>query len=250
MARRSILLIVALIIALLGTGLIVMYVRGIDARATEGQVLVEVLVASDTVEGGEAVSAAMDAGKFEVAKVRREDLVPGALSSATTIQDLVALSTVFPGEQIIGSRFGTIGQTENLVIPEGRVAISVDFTDPERVAGFVNPGSEVSVFWSGTPVTITDARQEPQTKLLLPRVQVIGVGTTSIASKTTTVDGEQVIEQVPSTILTLALTQKEAEKVIYANLNGDLAVALLTEDSQVKMGQPVKSKDIVATAGN
>ena len=40
MARRSVLLAVAIVTALVGTLLIVMYVQGIDSRATEGQELV------------------------------------------------------------------------------------------------------------------------------------------------------------------------------------------------------------------
>lgn len=244
MARRSVLLIVALALALVGTLAIVMYVRGIDARATAGQDLVEVLVATDTISPGETVAAAMDAGKFEKAQIRLEDVVTGALGSTTTIQDLVALSTVYPSEQIIASRFGTIGETENLVIPDKKMAISVELTDPERVAGFVNPGSEVAIFLSGELLGADGQSAPTKTQILLPRVQVIGVGTTSVNSRTTTVDGAQVTEQVPSTILTLALTQAEAQKVIYANRNGDITFALLTADSEAKNGPGVEAKDL------
>ena len=37
MARRSILLCVAFVIAALGTAMVILYVQGIEARATEGQ---------------------------------------------------------------------------------------------------------------------------------------------------------------------------------------------------------------------
>ena len=40
MARRSILLCVAFVIAALGTAMVILYVQGIEARATEGQALV------------------------------------------------------------------------------------------------------------------------------------------------------------------------------------------------------------------
>ena len=56
MARRSMLLIVAVLIAALGTAMIVLYVRGIDDRATQGQELVEVLTATAMIEAGETVS--------------------------------------------------------------------------------------------------------------------------------------------------------------------------------------------------
>ena len=148
MARRSMLLIAAVLIAALGTAMIVLYVQGIDDRATEGQELVEVLTATAVIEAGETVSAAQEAGKFEAKQVRRDDMVAGALDSTESIADLVALGTVYPGEQIISDRFGTFGSVENLVIPDDKMAISVELTDFERVAGFVNPGSEVAIFGS------------------------------------------------------------------------------------------------------
>ena len=104
MARRSVLLSVAIVIALLGTALIVLYVQGIDKRATEGQELVEVLAATDTIDAGESVAAAMEAGKFEKRQVRRDDMVEGALSSTGSISDLVALSTIYAGEQVIAAQ--------------------------------------------------------------------------------------------------------------------------------------------------
>ena len=75
MARRSVLLMVAVLIALVGTALIVLYVQGIDQRATEGQELVEVLTATEHLDTGETVAAAQEAGKFEKKQVRRDDMV-------------------------------------------------------------------------------------------------------------------------------------------------------------------------------
>ncbi|QBX54081.1 Flp pilus assembly protein CpaB [Nocardioides seonyuensis] len=240
MARRSVLLLVAVLIALLGTAMIVMYVQGIDDRATEGQELVEVLTATEVIDTGETVSAAQEAGKFEKSEVRRDDMVDGALSSTSSISDLVALGTIYPGEQLIAKKFGNLGDAQNLVIPDGLIAVSVELTDWERVAGFVNPGSEVAVFvTAANPVRITPAGDEIKlagvTRIVLPRSQVIGVGTTSVTSRTvTTGDGDEVTEEVPKTILTLAVTQNEAEKLIHSDRVADLTFALLTEDSKTK----------------
>lgn len=241
MARRSVLLIAALLIALVGTALIVLYVQGIDKRATEGQELVKVLVATDTIEVGEMVSDAQEAGKIESKEVRRDDLVAGAVDSTGKISDLVALGTIYPGEQLIGTKFGTLGAAEGgLVIKDNRMAVAVELTDFERVAGFVNPGNEVAVF-----ATTADAKRigpdgneislGAVTRIVLTRVPVIGVGTTSLTSKTTTTEeGEQVMEEVPRTILTLGVTQREAEKLIHADRLTDLTFALLTDDTVVK----------------
>lgn len=237
MARRSVLLLVAVLIALIGTTLIVLYVQGIDKRATEGQELVKVLVATEAIESGESVSDAQGAGKFDEKEVRRDDVVDGALSSTGSIADLVATSPIYPGEQLIAKKFGTLGDTESLVIPDDKMAVSVELTDWERVAGFVNPGNEVAVF--GTSLaTVRIGADGKETKLgdwtriVLPRVQVVGVGTTSVTSRTTrSDDGEQVTEEVPKTILTIALSQEEAEKLIHADRTTELTFALLTDDT-------------------
>lgn len=250
MARRSILLLVAVVIAALGTAMIVIYVQGIDARAAEGQELVEVLAATDVIEAGESVSDAQAAGKFERVEVRREDMVDGALSSISSIEDKVSVGTIFPQEQIIGQKFGEPGSAANLVIPDDKLAISVELTDPARVAGFVNPGSDVAIFVSADPVLMkpdgSEQKLAPYTRLLLPKVQVIGVGTTSMTSKTTTTeDGEQTTEQVPRTILTIAVDQEQAEKVIYAGRNGELSFALLSDKSKVVDNEGITADDIM-----
>jgi pilus assembly protein CpaB len=250
MARRSVLLTVALLIALVGTALIVLYVQGIDKRATAGQELVEVLTATDTIDAGESVSAAMEAGKFEKRQVRRDDMVDGALSSTGSISDLVSLGTIYAGEQVIAPKFGTLGDTEGLIIPDDKVAISVELSDPARVAGFVNPGSDVAIFISADPIKkMPDGSEEtlpPYTRLLLPEVQVIGVGTSSISSKTTTTDeGAQIVEEVPRAILTLAVDQKQAEKIIYAARNAEISFALLSDKSKVSDGAGVTATDLM-----
>jgi pilus assembly protein CpaB len=242
MARRSVLLLVAVLIALAGTAMIVLYVQGIDARATKDQELVEVLVAAETIDTGETVSDAQEAGKIEKAEVRRADLVDGGLSSTSSISDLVAIGTIYPGEQLIARKFGSLGDTESLVIPDGKMAVSVELTDFERVAGFVNPGNEVAVFATALePVAILPENKEQKlgsiTRIVLTRVPVLGVGTTSVSSRTTQdEDGATATEEVARTILTIAVTQDEAEKLIQADRVTELNFALLTDESKVENG--------------
>jgi pilus assembly protein CpaB len=253
MARRSILLLVAALIAAIGTAMIFIYVQGIDARAAEGQELVEVLTATDVIEAGESVAAAQAAGKFEKTRVVRDDMVEGALTSTTSIEDQVSIGAIFPGEQIISLKFGEPGSEETLTIPDDKLAISVELTDPARVAGFVNPGSDVAIFVSADPKLIKPdgSSQElpPYTRLLLPKVQVIGVGTTTVAARTTTTEsGEQTVEEIPRTILTVAVDQEQAEKVIFGSRNGDLSFALLSDKSQATDNPGVTAIDVIPEA--
>lgn len=249
MARRSILLSVAFAIATLGTAMIILYVQGVDARATEGQQRVEVLTATDVIDAGESVADAQAAGKLEKTEVVRDDMIEGALSSTSSIDDKVALGAIYPGQQIIGQQFGAPGSEDTLTIPDDKLAVSVELTDPARVAGFVNPGSWVAIFASGDPEVYkpdgTTQKLSKYTRILLPKVQVIGVGDTTVTSRTTTEDGKETTEQIPRTILTIAVDQEQAERVIYAARNGDLAFALRTDKSKASSNPGVTASDIM-----
>jgi pilus assembly protein CpaB len=68
-------------------------------------------------------------------------------------------------------------------------------------------------------------------------VTVLNVGSPVPTTATTTDDsGNQTTEQLPRTLLTIAVTQKEAQKVILASKALDLTFGLLTPDSKVKPG--------------
>ena len=250
MARRSILLLVALAVAALGTTMIIVYVQGVDARAAEGQTRTTVLTATEVIEPGELVADAIAEGKFEQREVVRDDVVAGALRSETSISGETALSTIYPGQQVLAAQFGDAGALETLGIPDGRLAVSVELTDPARVAGFVNPGSWVAIFASGDPeMYLPDGstrKLAPYTRMLLPKVQVIGVGDTAVSARTTKGDdGEETTEQIPRTILTIAVNQEQAERVIFAARNGDLAFALRTDNSTTADNRGVTALDIM-----
>jgi pilus assembly protein CpaB len=108
----------------------------------------------------------------------------------------------------------------------------------------VNPGSEVAIFVTTTGATegADSSTAEPvtaKTKILLSRVTVLGVGsTTPVTTTTTAEDGTQQTEQLPRTLLTLAVTQDEAQQVILASKTLEVTFALLTKGSDVKEDLP------------
>lgn len=227
MARKSILATVAVIIAAVGALLVFMYARGADARASADVAQQEVLVASVQVEAGEKVEDAVAAGKFQLAQMPASAVLPGALTSTDEITDQVATATVYAGEQVLSQKFGAPGSASALTTPKGDMALSVQVTDPDRVAGFVSPGSDIAIW-----VTDWDPNK-PETRLLLEKVKVLGVGqTTTMTSTSTDETGASTTEVIPTTILTLAVDQEEAGKAVYGSKHGVLTFTLLTEDSQ------------------
>ncbi len=240
MGRRSMLLLAAMLVAALGTGSVLLYVRGVDDRALRNQDPVQVLVAKSVIHAGTPVSTAQSNGAFVLKTVPRSAVAQGALSSLTGMSDKVAAADIFPNEQILPGKLTSAGAVGSLPIPAGKLAMSVQLGDPQRVAGFVAPGSEVAVFATVTPPATTGGAGAVEiTNLLLARVPVIAVGPTTVRA-----GDDRNKEALPTAILTLAVSQREAAKLVQATQTGQLYFALLTKDSKVGPAPAVDSRNL------
>jgi pilus assembly protein CpaB len=233
-------MVVAAVVAALGVTLVFLYAQNADSRAEERFETVEVLVATQQILPGEAVDVLLTTGKISLQDVTVSSRVPGATDQGAVFKGQVALTTIYPGEQLLPAKFGLateVESTSSLPIPDGLQAISVDLGDPQRVAGFVNPGAEVAVYWYGV---------DPQTgrsvaRILHPRALVLGTGSTTQVATTTTTDptGAETVEQLPRTLLTFAFSQRDVERTIFAQRNGELVLGLVNDKSQVDAGRGI-----------
>src|SRR4029079_1807416 len=126
MDRRKVLLIVAALIAALGTAVVFLYVRGADSRANLNFAGKQVLVASAAISPGETLKVAKSSGKIETRTVTAGSLVPGYVADLAAIPDeSVALTTIYPGEQILRGKFGSSASDSSaLTIPKRKLAVS------------------------------------------------------------------------------------------------------------------------------
>lgn len=238
MGRRTVLLLVAVILAGLGTVMIFLYVQNADARAAQGQKLVKVLFAKTNLTPGTKVSDAQASGAFELRDVAENSVSAGALSDTSAYSGKVVLTPIFAGQQIIAAEFGDAGTNTQLPIPGDKIAVSLQLGDPARVAGFVAPGNEVAIFITMTGQTSGSSGGQDFTRVLLPRVQVIATGPTTMVATTTTnqATGQSNTEQLPKAILTLAVDQTQAQKIVYAQTKGQLYFGLLNGKSKIDTG--------------
>lgn len=241
MDRRRILLVVAAVIAALGTLLVFLYVRGADDRANQKFHAVKVLKAVKQINVGETVESAQAAGKIEESTVGEGERLPDALDSLAPIQGQIAQTNIFVGEQIVASKFGATPASSNaLTVPDGKIAVSINLTDTARVAGFVNPGDKVAIFMNSNG----GAGLGSFTRLLLTDIEVIAVGTTTVVSTTRTdSSGAQTTEQLPRTLFTLGVTQQQAEKIMFATGSGELAFAKIGKDAKLAAADPGANAD-------
>jgi pilus assembly protein CpaB len=220
MARRTVLLVVAIVVAALGAVLVGNYVHDVRQSALAKQQPTKILVAKKVIPAGTTGAAAANDGDLQQVTVPKDAVASAdVLSTIEPVANLVTNSPIFPGEQIMKVKFGKPGESTALSIPTaGTMAISLSFDDPTRVDGYVVPGSQVAVF-------LTTATG---TRLLLPSVTVIAIG-----GRTLVPSSGQNAAQNQSGVVTFGVTEAEAQKLIYGQTAGKLYLALLTKDSAV-----------------
>jgi len=230
MSRRTIALVAAIVLAAVATVALISYVQGRGNKKASQGTLVTVFVAKDVIPQGTSGDTAISQGLINTIKVPLLARVDGAIGSLQEIKGEVASVDIQKNEQILTSRFvapGTAGNT--LAIPTGFEAVSVQVAIPPGVAGFIKTNDSVSVIAQvAVPKTgALAAATTPTVKYLLQNVKVLAVGqftVTTAANGSTTSTTQQTAGQV---LLTLAVTPVQAEKLVLANLQGQLYFALL-----------------------
>lgn len=235
MDRRRLLLVVAAVIAALGVALVFVYARGADTRAAEKYDTVEVLTASQEILPGESLDDALENGKVQLTHVAKAQLLEGASDDSDPLRDKVALTTIYAGEQLVPVKFGALEDVKAaavLPIPEGKLAISIEVEDDARVGEFIRAGAQVTIILTRP----TDSR------VLLERVTVLADGLeTSLKNDD---DGDENTDDDIRRLITVAVSQREAEKVRFAENAGDLSIGLLNDGSKVKSDSGVTDKNL------
>jgi pilus assembly protein CpaB len=231
MNRRVLLIVAAVVLALVGTGVVYAYVHNADQRAVASTRSAKVLVAVRSVPAGTTWRDAVKSGYLEQQSVPVDSAPTLALSStdASVPLDEVASSTIDSGQIVLRPMFtektSAIGV---LPIPAKDIAVAFNISGPAAVAGFVQPQSEVAVFvtykLTGTAANADRNGASGQaTKLLFPRILVLATSQSSPNTLTKASGGGGQI--------TLALTQSQAEQLILASQTSTLYLGLLSDTS-------------------
>ena len=222
MRRRLLAAFAALVLLVTGTLVLLSYVRGADARALAGTRTVEVLVVEQLVPEG--TSGDDLAGSVRTVTMPAMAAVDGRVTDLSNLAGLVATVDLQPGEQLLAGRFQRPDDLQapgTVAVPAGLQELSV-LLEPERVAGGrIAAGDTVGVYLSQV---LPDGT--PQTSAVLHGV-VQGAPTAADAQDGT----EEAAAATPSAslLLTLALTSKDAETVVFGMEHGTLWLSLETD---------------------
>ena len=243
---RTLAIVAALVLAGVATFAIFRYVDGLRNEAFQEAELVEVYTATGLIPAGTNASAAINQGLIEVADVPREDRPDNAITSLEQVQGLVTLDRILPGDVIQAARFGdpATAAAAGFEIPEGLQAISVEVGIPPGVAGFIRPQDQISVIAhiaapAPTDVTLgpdgqpleatgTDAAAETRSQFVVQGIDVLAVGRRVVTTNEQGQNQDQV-QQTESVLVTVAVTDEQAERLVFALSEGSLYFTLLPE---------------------
>ena len=265
MKRRTLTVMLAVLLAVLGTGAVLVYVHQANTRALEGQRAVTALVAQGLVPAGTTASAAVHEGLLASETFPAASVPADAVHFITpAMSSLVVSADVQPGQLLLRPMLVTAVQTTGaLSIPSGMLAVSIQVCLPEAVAGYVHLGSQVAVFDTYVPHgNLSDSAgcqgqhsqqaQNARTRMVLPKAQVLSVGSAAANAQqaaTAAANGNSggVFSggnssnsnaansgQAVPVLVTLAVTQANAERLILLSQTGLPYLALLTNSSQTR----------------
>jgi pilus assembly protein CpaB len=249
MKRTYIGVLVAVVLSLVGTGILVAFVRGAEDRALAGQETVEVLVVREHVERGTAAEEldGLVISERIPAKVRPSDSVAslGDLEGKVATVDLVA------GEQLLAARFAEPAQLEaenDTEVPEGLQEVTISLSPDRAIGGRIAPGDTIGLFAS---FSLDDKRDEEQvaneeqeylrqeltetTKMILHKLLVTNIQVEQLPkAQPESEDGQPTGPNLAPTgnlLVTLAVDVPQAERIVFSAEHGTIWLSAQDEDA-------------------
>jgi pilus assembly protein CpaB len=238
MSRRILAITIAIVLATLGTVGGLVLVLTAESRAQDRiSNPVTVAVATVAIPVGTTGETIRTHDMVRLVKMPKTSVPDDVLSEVTSELDtLVVTSNVAVGHLLLRANFGEDASvTGGLALPPGLMAVTVETGAPEQVAGYVQPGADVAIFVT-YPVLQPNGNTTniERTRVLLPRVTVLAVGQGRVGSTNSPSN---------SVMVTVAVNQTDAERLISALNAGTLYLGLLGDSVQVTPGSGVDNTD-------
>ena len=248
MNRRALAIALALLLAVIGTGAVLAYVSHVNARAMAGLKPVTVLVAQQEIPAGTPAGAAWQDGSLREETLPAQSVSPEAIGSITaSLGSLVMSSDVMPGQVLLRPMLVPVAQVSGgLAIPGSMVAVTIPLCISQAVAGYVHAGSQVAIFDTFSSQSLSSSESCSQsgeshqgqasgtveTRVVLPRVMVLAVGSPGSGQGGSGSGLNAGSQSQGGVLVTLAVDQADAERVIQLTETGLPYLALLTPASQ------------------
>lgn len=257
MTRRILGVLLAIVLAVVGTAAVLFYVNSVQKSVAEGQTAVTVLVAKERIPAGTSGASLRSRELLEAIVMPAATVPADAMDEVLAeLDELVLTHDMQPRQLLLKGMLGAATKLSGgIAVPEKMMAVSVKLAVEEEVGGFVRPGSQIAVF--GT-FKLADKKFKTETgndnygtQLLLPRVEVLAVGAygrdgqTSAQAGDGEENGDGEASGTVTLLVTVAVNQADAERLIHAINQGNLYLALLTDSSEVRPGVGVNNRTLL-----
>jgi Flp pilus assembly protein CpaB len=204
---------VAVGLALVGVLLVLLYVVSYRKDVQHGAGLVKVLVAARDIPEGTSGTAVAGGGYLQKQTVLRRNVVAGAISSTDQIASLAAGSTIFAGEQVTVRQFRPVEEQGVLASISGNQrAMTIPGQQNQLLSGIVKDGDHVDVLVNVHYVIHPPAGSVNVGDLSRVATRIILRNILVLRSPSDSAGGGSI---------TLALTDTQSQKLLFAIRNGD-----------------------------
>ena len=263
MNKKTAGVIAAALMAVIGTVLLVVFVRGAEDRALEGEELVTALVAEQQIPAGTPVA---DIESFVTTEQIPAKIAPeGVIADLVQVQGQLASADIFPGETLVAGRFVQPDQFTArrgaVEVPEGLLEVTIAMSQEQFIGGVPVPGDRVAVIVNGPrnefiPSNVDPLAQQAPADPAAPSAGTVDPSTLTVTkiilqqALVTNVQGnplpegpavqsaaDRVAPADGSILVTLALDGPDTERLLYVrasqSLNANLHMALHNGDALV-----------------
>lgn len=249
--------IIALILAVVGTSVLISYVRAVENRVAAGEQLVDVLVVQERIDAGTAAEDLGDRVAVEQLPVRV--VLPDSMSAPDELAGLIAVTDLLAGEQVLRQRFVDPIELADagVDIPPGMIQVTISLDQQRSLGGVLVPGETVAVFVSMSRGTVDpdadagdksgaagDADVTATTHLVLHKVLVTRVQFDS--SDAAAAVAEDDVRRAPGgrVMVTFAAMPDDAERLVFAAEHASVWLGRETPDS-VESGTRIQTPETI-----
>ncbi|MFF1883207.1 Flp pilus assembly protein CpaB [Pseudarthrobacter sp. NPDC058196] len=225
----------AVALALVGALLIIVYANGADARAMATTSPKKVLVVEKAIPAGTQVNAM--AASLVIQDVPAAGVAPTALTSLDDSAGKVAAVDLVPGEQLLAERLVAPQDAKSssaAKVPAGLQEVTFELEPKMVVGGRLEAGDHVAIGFSFPAGADKSKPGEPTTQLSLRKVLVTAVQRAAqpTAKPTDGTNPQDTTLPQGSFMVTVAVSDVDASKIIYTTLNGSLWLTKEPLDAQ------------------
>ena len=146
MGRRTIAIVLAIVLALAAAGLVWWYVGSVKTQVAEQEEMTTVLVAKEDIPARATGEAIVENGLVAPEQVPVQFVAPGALTDESQLNGQVIQASLSRGQQLVSGRLAS-AQEESLAfqIDKGMRAVSVSIDRVRGVGGLIREGDRIDV---------------------------------------------------------------------------------------------------------